>query len=263
MPYLLVNDINMYYEMHGQGHPLVLVAGFSSHRYYWQPFLPELSKHFQVIILENRGAGESDAPPGPYSIEMLAQDTASLLEALKIENAYILGQSMGGSIVQQICLDFPHLVKKAIISCTAAKFSKAFLLNIDLQLALDDGGADKRLMLKSRLPWICSSKFLSKEENIEGFLELILADPYPQSRQGCLGQLAALYSFNSIDRLHEIQKPLLVLAGDEDLITPLPYAQTLAEKIPNAKLFVFKGEGHAAIRENVQETLELMFSFFK
>ncbi len=263
MPQMKVDDINMYYEVHGQGEPLVLVSGFASHRYYWLPFIPELSKHFQVVLFENRGAGESDAPEGSYSIEQMAQDAANLLEALKIENAYVLGQSMGGAIVQQLCLDHPHLVRKAILSCTAAKFSKAFLLNIDIQLALDDGGADKRMMLKSRLPWICSSTFLSKKENVDAFLDLMLRDPLPQTRPGCLGQLAALHAFDASDRLHEIKQPLLVIAGDEDLIVPLPYLERLAENIPNAKLHVFKGEGHAAIRERVSETVELILSFFK
>src|SRR5579859_2633380 len=96
MPIVRVNDIEMYYEIHGEGEPVVLIAGLNSDHTLYRGILPRLAASYQVVAFDNRGVGQTDKPDIPYSIEMMADDTAGLLDALGITGAHILGTSMGG-----------------------------------------------------------------------------------------------------------------------------------------------------------------------
>jgi len=120
MPTVKVGDINMYYEIHGEGEPLLLTAGGGMGLAGWARQTPEFSEKYRVIVFDNRGAGRTDAPDTPYSIEMMADDTAGLLDALGIEKAHILGLSMGGMIAQEFALKYPQRVKSLILATTTA-----------------------------------------------------------------------------------------------------------------------------------------------
>ena len=121
MPFATVRDARIYYETHGKGEPLVLVAGFTCNSLVWQEMLPFLTKHFQILIFDNRGSGQTEFSNPSCSIETMAKDTVGLLEALHWKQAYFVGHSMGTAIVQQICLDFPHVVQKGVLCAPFAK----------------------------------------------------------------------------------------------------------------------------------------------
>src|ERR1035438_8304990 len=104
MPTIKVNDITMYYEIHGEGEPMVLIAGLNSDHALYRGIIPQLAASHQVIVFDNRGVGQTDKPDIPYSIEMMADDTAGLLNALGIEQVHILGTSMGGRIAVALAL---------------------------------------------------------------------------------------------------------------------------------------------------------------
>src|SRR5690349_18018998 len=118
MPKTKTNGIELYYQIHGEGKPLVLISGLGYSLWQWHKMVPFLAEHFQVVIFDNRGAGQSEKPDGPYTAQMLAADTVGLLEALNIEKATIMGHSMGGFIAQAIALDFPQKVEKLILGST-------------------------------------------------------------------------------------------------------------------------------------------------
>ncbi|HLH62615.1 MAG TPA: alpha/beta hydrolase [Ktedonobacteraceae bacterium] len=118
MPTVRVNDIDMYYEIHGAGEPLVLIAGLNSDHAMYRGVLPQLAAKYRVIAFDNRGVGQTDKPDIPYSIEMMANDTAGLLQALDITRAHILGTSMGGRIAVALTLKHPDLVKSLILVST-------------------------------------------------------------------------------------------------------------------------------------------------
>jgi 3-oxoadipate enol-lactonase len=93
-------DIELYYEIHGEGKPLVLISGLGYSSWQWHKMVPLLAQKFQVITFDNRGVGQSDKPAGPYTAGMLAQDTVGLLDALKIEKAVIAGIRWAGSLLK-------------------------------------------------------------------------------------------------------------------------------------------------------------------
>ena len=115
MPTVKVNGINLYYEVSGQGHPLILIMGLRRNISWWYRQMPELSRHFTVIAFDNRGAGRSDKPVMEYSIGLFADDTAGLMNALDIKNAHVLGISMGGYIAQELAIRHPEMVRSLVL----------------------------------------------------------------------------------------------------------------------------------------------------
>lgn len=116
MPKAKINDINLYYEIHGQGEPLVLVAGFSADHLSWECILNYLTPYYKVLIFDNRGAGQTDAPNGLYSIEQMTCDVDALCQYVGFEKAHFIGNSMGGYIVQMMAYRYPSRVKSVVIS---------------------------------------------------------------------------------------------------------------------------------------------------
>lgn len=119
MPKAKINDINMYYDVQGDGFPLVMVMGFLGNADCWDPrMLPDLSARFKVIMFDNRGAGRTDVSDKEFSIKLLAEDTVGLMDVLNVPKAHVLGTSMGGMIAQELALNYPKRVEKLILTST-------------------------------------------------------------------------------------------------------------------------------------------------
>ena len=117
-----VDDVNLYYEIYGQGDPLVLIAGTGISCAPWRVFqVPEFSRHYQVVIYDHRGLGRSDKPDMPYSTRLFAKDCASLMDALAIPKAHIMGHSMGGRVAQWLALDHPEKVRSLVLSRSGSR----------------------------------------------------------------------------------------------------------------------------------------------
>jgi pimeloyl-ACP methyl ester carboxylesterase len=134
MPYAQVGDIKLYYEVHGDGPPVVLVPGLGSDTRLFVNVVPLLATLHQVIVVDPRGGGRSDKPTGDYSIEQMAQDVAGLFGALGIASADVVGYSMGGKIALQLAAGHPELVDHLVLGATAARpavtrrFSRRWLM---------------------------------------------------------------------------------------------------------------------------------------
>jgi len=120
MPTTNANGINLYYEVYGQGEPLLLIMGLSLNSKSWFRTLPALSEHYQVIIFDNRGVGLSDKPNTPYSIELMAEDARAVLDAAGVETAHVYGISMGGMIAQKLAIKYPERIRSLILGCTTS-----------------------------------------------------------------------------------------------------------------------------------------------
>ncbi len=102
MPVTTANGLDLYYELHGQGDPLVLIAGFTCDHTFWEGILGKLAKQFQVLIFDNRGAGRSSCPDLPYTVDDMALDAIALIESLQLKKPHLLGHSLGGCVAQAI-----------------------------------------------------------------------------------------------------------------------------------------------------------------
>ena len=110
-----INGIDIYYEEHGHGDPLLLIMGLAADSVAWMFQLPDFSEHYRTIVFDNRGVGRSSKPAGLYTIAQMAADAAGLLDHLKIERALVVGVSMGGMIAQELALRHPKKVRGLVL----------------------------------------------------------------------------------------------------------------------------------------------------
>lgn len=250
MPIIKANNLNIYYELHGHGEPLVLIAGLSKDSSGWFQQVDVFSQHFQVLLFDNRGVGRTEAPDVPYTTQMMAEDVIALMNELHIPSAHVLGHSLGGCIAQQIAIHYPQKVKRLVLLDT---FAEPLLLTryiLDLAAELQNKNIAIELRAKVQLPWSFCANFLAKPENIALILSTIANNPYPQKPHAFLHQITACKNHNTKNLLSQITAHTLVMEGAEDILTPTVCAQELLQNIPHAQHAVIPHAGHNGPLEN-------------
>lgn len=245
MPHLHANGVNLYYEEHGTGEPLVLIMGFTASSIAWHWNIADFAKHFRVIAFDNRGVGQSDKPNVPYSMAMFADDTAGVLAGLGIDTAHIFGISMGGMIAQEFALRYPQRVKTLTLGCTNCGGPQTVLskdpdvLNMLANVASTDVQQAALTMTKVAVtPW-----FMRQRMDI--LIELNrLSSHHPTPQHGMVCQMAAIQGHDTYDRLPQLTMPTLVVTGKEDGLVPPENSVTLARRIPNADLVLLANASH-------------------
>jgi pimeloyl-ACP methyl ester carboxylesterase len=263
MSNLNVNGCNLYYEIHGQGDPLVLIMGLRRNTEWWYRQIPELAQHFQVIAFDNRGAGRSDKPVMGYSIRLFADDTAGLMEALKIERAHILGISMGGYIAQELAVNYPAKVEKLVLGCTSCGGEKAVLMSPERrQRFTANAGLQPEEILRKNMDIYFSDDFVAhNHEKIEEFVKISLRHPQPVD--AFMRQYDACQRHDTADRLSRISIPTLIMTGGDDPLVPPENSHILQELIPGAELSVFPGGRHCFFIEQAEQFNNQVVDFFK
>jgi len=260
MPTIKANNINIYYETYGSGQPLVFVAGFSGDHTAWQGLIDTFAKHYQVIVFDNRGIGQTDCPNMPYTTEMLADDVAELLKALKVESAHVVGHSFGGCIVQTLAYKHPQLCKSIVIASSFIKANMRLRLYGETRLEFIEAQAPETAVIKFISMFCFSNQFLSQPRKVD---ELIEAGFFPISTQGYQNQLNALLTFNSTAWINQIKCPALIIGADEDLVADIEDSQKMASAIQNAEYYGFENVGHVPQMEAPEKFIELISAFLK
>lgn len=261
MPHIKANNINIFYEFEGTGNPLVIIGGFSSDHSLWEDFVKPLQNHFKVLYFDHRGFGNSDVPSSPYSIEILSDDVLDLMKNLNIESAFVFGHSMGSAILQTMCLKHPKMIKKAILSGTFLKIPYPTQMLMDLVPKLLEKKIDQDTISQIIMSWIYSSSFLKNQNAFNKVLESMAKRKI--SPIGYEGQSHALKNFDSTSWISKITTEIIVLAGEEDIDTPLYCANQVHEKLTNSRLKILKKAAHMMYREDPKNTYEIMLDFFK
>ncbi len=259
-----MDDIHMYYELHGQGAtPIILIAGFTCDHTSWSEVLKPLAAHYKVLVFDNRGIGQTDAPNARYTIEMMADDTMRLSKKLGLQHPTIIGQSMGSGIAQTIAKKYGKEINKIILINTFDRLEKAPEMAFDFTGELQKLKMPIRYQVQSIAPWVFSSDYLSKPHQLENLVKLAEQNPYPQSHVGYERQLEALKLFDSKSWLNQIRTPTLIIAGEDDIIAPLSNAKDVQKKIgSHAKLEVIPG-GHGSLVEQPQKVAEAILKFIE
>jgi len=262
MPYILSNGIHLYYETYGSGEPLILISGLGGDRNFWQASIGPLSVHYRVIIFDTRGIGKTEAPGAAYSMEMFADDLAGLMSGLHIQQAHILGFSMGGQIALQFALKYPEQVKRLIIAASCARLNTQIRLFIDAVLTVYENGISTRQMFELIAPWLFSDSFLSRPGN-DVFLQFDEDDPEQQPLYAWKNQYLAQRAFDGTAELHRIKTAPLIISGEMDVFAQLNDAQILAAGLPGARLEILRGAGHLFNFEMPDVFHELVTGFLK
>jgi pimeloyl-ACP methyl ester carboxylesterase len=248
VPHIKAGDIRIYYEIHGEGNQtFTMIRGLGSDLSAWSPQIPEFSKHFRTVVFDNRGAGRTDKPDGPYSIRQMAEDVNGLLEALNIQHTVLLGISMGGMIAQEFAIAYQEKLSCLILGCTTFGGSEAIHASPEILNSVMAGpDADEKTRRLHEQALFCDETIMNRRDVITSFAETRGRFPMPQRSLAL--QAAALRGHDTADRLHQIQTPTLVITGIEDRLIPAENSRLLAQKIPGAILQKLPG-GHVFMFE--------------
>jgi len=262
MPQVQVNGISMYYDECGAGTPILLIMGFTANATAWEPQIAPLAAHHRVIAYDNRGAGRSDAPAGPYTMELLAADAWSLLDVLGIEKAHIYGISMGGMIAQHVYLQHPKRVLSLVLGCTTPGGPNAARADQEVvNTLLAATTMDPEAAFNATLPILYSDAFAAG--NRELLFERAQANVNLRAPEaGVQGQMAAIVAHDTYERLPGITAPTLVLHGDDDHLVPTANGEILASRIPGARLVLYPGARHGYSGEFVTQSNQDVLDFF-
>jgi len=255
--------MKLYHEIAGQGHPVILIAGYASDLTQWDLVRPILSSHFQLILIDNRCVGRSPCPNAPFTLDDLATDVVELIDKLHLQQPHVIGSSMGSCITQILAHRYPKKIDKIVLAHTFWRSTPVAKASLGFGIHLRESGAPLRLQAEAILPWIFSNNFIDNPQTASLFFDAVEKNPYPPSLEGMKRQFEALSNFNSSAWLSQIKKPTLVICGDEDLFCPMHETLELTKQIPHAKLHVFKRSAHAAALEHPDEFSQAVLKFLK
>nr|WP_263328277.1 alpha/beta hydrolase [Neobacillus sp. Marseille-Q6967] len=246
LPITNANGIELYYEIHGQGEPLLLIMGLSLDSQSWFRSLPALSEQYKVIIFDNRGVGRSGKPNTPYSIELMAEDARAVLDAAGVDAAHVYGISMGGMIAQRLVLKYPERVKSLILGCTTSGGDNHVQPSPEVSMHMVSRGAATATpeeVAWATAPIIYSQSFLEEHRDVVAE-DIKVRTANPILPYAYMLQLQACLAHDTYLELDQIKVPALVIHGDADRLVPYENGVTLAEKIPNAEFLTVRGAGH-------------------
>ncbi|MFX1234823.1 MAG: alpha/beta fold hydrolase [Promethearchaeota archaeon] len=268
-----IGDIKLCYEILGKedGYPILLIHGFGVKKEVWMCQVGELSQHFRVIRFDNRGSGKSSRPAGT-TMEMFADDTANLLDYLKIEKAHVMGWSLGGMIAQNFVLKYPEKVDKLILICTVPGYPteegpemyqkmRLYELEIGPEKAFwETARANFHSTYRREMEKDPKKKFFGIWSAQE-FIEFLSMDP--ATPQDIKNQAAALKTHNTYERLKEIKNETLLIAASHDRLTAQITMEEMNQKIPNSSLIVIQKAGHYAPMTRTPEVNKAIMEFLQ
>jgi 3-oxoadipate enol-lactonase len=267
MPIIKANGIELFYEVHGSGKPLLLISGLGYSLWQWHRMVPFLAEQFQVITFDNRGVGQSTKPTGPYTAQMLAADAADLLDALGVDQAIVMGHSMGGFIAQAMALDFSQKVEALILCSTNFGGPRHVPVTAEAMKVLTDVSSDPLTRFRNGLSVSTAPGWAdSNPEMIQKWVEWRIANPIePEAYQAQLAiGLSLLPEAAAFEnRLSRLNLPTLILFGVHDKVVPPENAALLAEKIAGSQIVIFPDAGHFFPIEIPEAAAQAVIDFAK
>ncbi len=265
MPKISLNDIEIYYEIHGEGFPIVMIQGLSANTDWWtKELLESLGEDFKLIIFDNRGAGKTQNIDRNFSIKMLADDTLALMDALKINRFHVFGVSMGGMIAQELVINYPKKVEKLILGCTHCGGSKQILPSQEVIYILnrDHKKITPEKLIDGTIPLLFTEDFIKNDpEFIESYRQKLLKSP--MSSKSFHRQINAISRVNNYLKLENITCPTLIIHGKKDVLVPYENAEILNKRIKNSKLFLLDKAAHSFFQPKPEIVINEIKDFLK
>ncbi|MFL6025065.1 MAG: alpha/beta fold hydrolase [Marmoricola sp.] len=259
MPFLERDGVRIWWNAIGNGEPVLLLNGLSSSSDMWFRLVRHLSPTFRVLTVDNRGTGRTGVTPGgPYSIETMAFDAVAALDAGGVEQAHVVGLSMGGLIAQEIALSVPDRIRSLVLAATHGGFRSALPLSADVTERFAKAAelpADERMQELSPL------FYASTTPRTEIDIDNAVRDTWPTSSEGYGNQLRGAMSWGRFGDLPTLVAPTLVLAGEVDIVVPPENSRILAAAIPGARLELVPGAGHQVFTDQEHVAAGLVIDF--
>lgn len=249
----------IYYEVYGQGPPLLLIHGymFSGQMYY--PLLDFWKQNFQLIVPDLRGYGKSIDLPGPYTVQQSVQDVLQIMDNLNLQHFFVLGYSKGGLVAQQLATHYPHRIKALTLACTFShkplslgeRLQKRFITN-----ALSN--ISTHAMVKLMNKELVEALGKIDPQTLRWYKKMIIHN----RKDVLLIGAHEIFKFDSRQRLGNIKIPTLVIGATEDIIVPIHHTHLLARQIPGARVKIFSNAGHAVVHTHSHLLAEAVNNFF-
>ncbi len=262
----LKSGLELYYEIHGEGEPVLLLMGTGADHTFWTPQIGPYSGRFQLIVIDARGTGRSSRPKDftKTTMRAMADDAAQLLDFLRIEKAHVGGMSLGSTVSQEFALAHPERVLSLSLHCTWAKSDEWFIRAIET-IEYPASMGDVRTYLRFALMWVLSPRFLAeKPDEVHAIVDRYIDDnPFPPTKEGILGHTHADKLHDALERLPRIRARTLVTAGEMDVLVPPRYGEVVARAISGARYHLFRGDfsSHCACVEMADEWNRVTMAF--
>ncbi|PCI78424.1 hypothetical protein COB21_00910 [Candidatus Aerophobetes bacterium] len=237
-------SIDLYYILEGKGPVLFLISGYLASHEGLIPLSKTLSDRFTTILIDNRGTGKSSLPEKAYYIEDMARDVLALMDHLNIKKADFVGVSMGSGIVLTLSMLAPGRINRAILLTPFYRLPKPALIAADMALLSMQEKAPFHKTYLNSIAWLYSDKFLSNTVLMEKKIHQLETLENPTHEQGAAGQHHALKNYDIENKLSQIKTPCLLLAGEQDILSPLYIAKKMHNLLPSSKLVVFQDSAH-------------------
>jgi pimeloyl-ACP methyl ester carboxylesterase len=253
----------VHYEEQGSGAPVLLVNGLGADHRAWAAQTEYLQQFFRVVVFDNPGVGRTEGPRGPYTTAQFADVGAALLRHLGIEQAHVVGASMGGLIAQQIAVRHPDLVRSLVLHCSwwrADPYTQA-LVSSWQAIAREAG---MLTLFRQIWLWVFTPRFY--EESPEIFEELerqVTEDPHAQTVDAFCDQAEACITHEALEQVAAVEVPTLITVGDTDILTPPAHSHALHERMRGSTLHVWPEMGHAPFWEIPDEFNRLNRDFLE
>ena len=264
MPFVHATDgTRIHYEVTGKSGatPVLMIQGLGASKNAWNLQRIAMATRFRIISFDNRGAGRSDKPTEPFTLEQMADDALAVLDAAGIETAHVVGASMGGVISQIVAVKFPHRVRSLTLVCTACRNHpwRQELLQSWAKTAADKGMIE---VGKEAAQWVMSPR---------SFRRLVPAFTWMgplavlRPRHSFVSQIDAILNTREdlVDQLSTITAPTMVIVGNQDILTPRGDSEEIAERIPNAELVVISGAAHGLMMEHSSTFNRILIEFLQ
>ncbi len=260
------NGVELVYEIlpsqKRDAHTLVLIRGLGRSRQFWdRQVLQALQAHYNVLIFDNRGVGQSSKVPPPFSTADMAEDVAAIFDHAGIESAHVYGASLGGMIAQRFAIRHPRRVRKMVLGATTPGGLRAYRVQSGI-LRLAASG-----LMKPEKAALFAAKTLLVENDTPHFSEVVsrwafLLANEQQDRLGLMGQLYAGATHDAYDELASIHVPTLVISPTEDKVIDPRNSHLLADKIPHSRLVELR-LGHEFHTQAPDSITKLVVEFYE
>jgi 3-oxoadipate enol-lactonase len=264
MPFVRATDgTRIHYEVTGKSGatPVLMIQGLGASKNAWNLQRIAMATRFRIISFDNRGAGRSDKPTEPFTLEQMADDALAVLDAAGIETAHVVGASMGGVISQIVAVKYPNRVRSLTLVCTACRNHpwRQELLQSWAKTAADKGMIE---VGKEAAQWVMSPRSFRRLVPAFTWMGPLAA---LRPRHSFVSQIDAILNTREdlVDQLSTISAPTMVIVGNQDILTPRGDSEEIAERIPNAELVVISGAAHGLMMEHSTTFNKILIEFLK
>ena len=262
MPTIRNGDLELYYNAAGSGEPVLWLQGLGADHTAWTVQQIYFSRSFRCILPDNRDTGRSGRSPSPYIIATLAADALTILDAEGGDTVHVVGLSMGAAIAQELALQAPGRVRSLTLLSGFAR-ADARMRAITTHWTELYERIGRVAFHRHTEPWLFSPAFFENPANLRPLRRYVESMPHPQEASAFARQVEATLAHDTLNRLHEIRVPTLVVHGEQDLFVPPTHGRQLADLIPNARLELRPGVAHSVNLEQQNAFNRLLQGFLE